>query len=232
MALTQLLREAASHLELNRDLKPPELWVGDNKVRLGDGVYQWVCWKDGAGVIRTQMGTAGNDILSRYHTQRWPRRIQRWIACSFNKRSVHKPWELKGFINVLAGIEISEGLDIDEKSNTFVSEVEIPQTPAKTNMFWGARINRNCTLLRLETIEALKMYCQHDYDGFMNLVHVYKTVITKDLCANTNSGPIFKPEMVKDAMQRLAATSWAGDVPHETIQYVRDILYHHLAHQK
>jgi len=232
MVLIQLLRDTTSHIELNRGLKVPELWVGEKEVWLGNGVYKWVCWKDGADVIRTRMGSGGNEILNKYRKQRWPRRFQRWIACSFNKRSGHKPWERTQFTNLLTEIETSLDLDIDEKSNVFISEVEIPRTPAKTNVFWGSRINRDCTLLRLETIEALKMYCQHDYDGFMGTVHRYKTVITNDLCANTNSGPIFTAEMAKDAMQNLAATSWAAPVPHETIQYVRDIIQHHLSNPR
>jgi hypothetical protein len=229
--LTQLLEDTSSQTERDRDDKVPELWVAGKEIPLGDGVYKWVCWKYGTGAVRTRMGTEGNEIIKRYRAQRWPRRVQRWMAFSFNKRAGHKPWERTRFTNVLSGIE-SLDCDIYEKSQSLISEVEISEIPAKTKVFWGARTNHDCTLLRVESIEALKMYCKHDYDGFMNMVHQYKTVITKDICENIPPGPMFMAGMVKDATQRLAATSRAGLVPDETDNYVRTILHHHLANRK
>jgi hypothetical protein len=225
-SLAQLLEEKTLQPEISWAKTTPELRVGEKEIRLGDGVYKWVFWKDDTGVIRTRVGKRGNETLRLYREWRWPRRVQRWMAFSFNKRAGQKPWERTRFTNVLSGIE---NYDINEKSQATISEVECAEVPAKTKIFWGARTNRDCTLLRVETIEALKMYCKQDFDGFMNMVHRYKTVITNDLCENITPGPIFTAGMVKDTMQRLAATSWAGLVPEETINYVRQILHHHLA---
>jgi hypothetical protein len=217
ISLAQLLEEKTLQPEINCAKTTPELWVGGREIRLADGVYKWVFWKDGNGVIRTRVGKRGNESLRLYREWRWPRRVQRWMAFSFNKRAGHKPWERTRFTNVLSGIE-SFNYDIYEKSQSTISEAECAEVKSKTKTFWGARINRDCTLFRVETIEALKMYCNEDYDGFINMVHRYKTVITNDLCENITSGPIFTAGMVKDTMQRLAATSWAGLVPDETIK--------------
>jgi len=230
ISLTQLLDDKAWQSEINRGKKTPELWVGAKEIRLGDGVYKWVCWKDGAGAIRTRMGIEGNETIRRYRSQRWPRRVQRWMAFSFNKRAGHKPWERTRFTDVLSGSE-SLNYDIYEKSQSMISGVGCSELPTKTKKFWGTRTNRECTLLRVETIEALKTYCRHDYDGFMSMVHRYKTVITNDIRENITPGPIFMAGMVKVATQRLAATSWAGLVPDETIKYVRQILHYHLANR-
>src|SRR5271154_2649819 len=137
ISLTQLLEEKTLQPEINGAKTTPELWVGGREIRLGDGVYKWVFWKDGSGVIRTCVGKRGNESLRLHRERRWPRCVQRWMAFSFNKRAGHKPWERTPLItNVLSGIE---NYDIYEKSQATISEVERTEVPAKTKTFWGAR---------------------------------------------------------------------------------------------
>jgi hypothetical protein len=105
------------------------------------------------------------------------------------------------------------------------------QNPRITRSFLGLVENRNCTLLRLETIEALKLYSQRDFCGFMDRIHQYKGIITLDIRNNLNRGPIFNAAMVKSAVEKLIKAALEEYLPLETFKYVRDIMFHYLANR-
>ena len=61
------------------ELNLAELWVDDERVEIGHGErYQWVCWKDETGVVRSR---AGKTTVSMVRVLKWPS-LQRWMALS------------------------------------------------------------------------------------------------------------------------------------------------------
>ena len=209
--------------------KLEELWVGNKHIQIDSkssesgGWYKWVCWKDAAGVIRTKIKSSN---VVEYRRMRWPTHRQRLMALSFDGRAAHKPWERERFTNILLGEPTNH--DILEKYESVVSEIEVDEYPSATSeVFWGLTTNRIFTLLRVETIKALKLYSQRDYEGFMNMIHKYKGLITKDICNNLNRGPIFSSGMVANALQVLVKAPDEG-IPTNKLVYIRDIIYHYL----
>jgi hypothetical protein len=157
---------------------------------------------------------------------RWPTYGQRLMALSFDGRATHKPWERERFANILIGEPTN--YDILEKHTSVVSEIEVDEYPfAMSKVFWGLTTNRVFSLLRVETIKALKLYCQQDYEGFMKMIHKYKGLITEDICNNLNRGPIFSSGMVANALDVLVKASDQA-IPNGTLGYIRDIVYHYL----
>jgi hypothetical protein len=107
----------------------------------------------------------------------------------------------------------------------------LPPLPEAPREFLGVVENRLCTLLRLETIEAFRVYCQRDFRSFMESVHQHKNLITLDIRNNLNRGPIFSAGMVAYALQKLIESSLNEYLPYEDLKYVRDIMFHYLANR-
>jgi hypothetical protein len=225
-----------------------ELWVGEEKVEMkrkrttglgtpDDGVYKWVYWRDGAGVVRTSVAKGGNAVVKTFRAMRWPKKYQRWRVFSFNGRDAHTPWERHNYANRLQKSSPS----LSSTNSTFAT-LEKPGakensiTPSTTKIvetktFYGTEENFTCTLLRVETIEALRLYCEGDYYGFMDMIHAHKSLITMDIRHNLNRGPIFSGAMVGYALNILVQASLRQFIPQETLACVRDIMYHYLANR-
>jgi hypothetical protein len=232
-----------------------ELWIGEDQVNIkrkrttglasaDDGAYKWVYWKDGSGVVRTAIRKEGSAVVKTLRAMRWPKRRQRWRVFSIHDRDAHAPWERNPYINRLQVQK--EKLDdpstdptsVDiEKSFARISQSPIPPSPTtgtnivQRKIFWGTEENLVCSLLRVETIDALYLYCTGDYDGFMKKVHTHKSLITQDFIHNLNRGPIFSGAMVGYALETLVKSSLKEFIPQETLAYVRDIMFHYLANR-
>lgn len=113
--------------------------------------------------------------------------------------------------------------------DTSIQDPSLPDTDSR--IFLGAFENRHCTLLRLQTIEALKLYSNRDFVGFMELIHQHKSIITLDIRNNLNRGPVFSGAMVGYALDKLIQSSLTEYIPYENLKYVRDIMYHYLANR-
>ena len=229
-SLARYLRTPSTPISLGEGLiqsNLSQLWVGEQDIFLHEkDLYRWVSWKDPSGIVRTKQWTK-NDAVANFRAERWSNPISRAMAFSFAKGDAHKPWERERFTDVLSGqsdILESVGMDIFEKTHFRVSEVEDDSQKAKTKMVWGTTMNRKFTLLRLETIEALKAYSQANYDEFMRLIEVHKDIITAELCSVFNRGPIFSPGMVAMALRNLLKNPDSV----ETNTYVKHIIHHYL----
>jgi hypothetical protein len=228
-----------------------ELWIGEDNVNIkrkrttglasaDDGAYKWVYWKDGSGVVRTAIRKEGSAVVKTFRAMRWPKRRQRWRVFSFHERDAHTPWERNPYVNRLQ--KLSSVARPNEPPNLYlekegarISQSSVPP-PLNTKVvqrkiFWGAEENFVCSLLRVETIDALALYCTGDYYGFMDMVHTHKSLITQDLIHNLNRGPIFSGAMVGYAMENLVKASLKEFIPQETLAYVRDIMFHYLANR-
>lgn len=97
--------------------------------------------------------------------------------------------------------------------------------------FLGSFENGNCTMLRIQTIQALKLYCERDFMGFMKLIQQHKSIITLDIRNNLGRGMIFSAPMVRIALQNLVEDSLQEYIPMESLSYVRDIIFHYLANR-
>src|SRR2546423_1426432 len=228
-----------------------ELWIGEDKVNIkrkrttglvsaDDGAYKWVYWKDGSGVVRTAIRKEGSAVVKTFRAMRWPKRLQRWRVFSFHDRDAQAPWDRNPYINRLqkekSAAPSNGPPDIGlEKSGAIISESPITTTPTintvQRKIFWGTEENLVCSLLRVETIDALALYSVGDYYGFMDRVHTYKSLITQDLIHNLNRGPIFSGAMVGYALENLVKSSLKEFIPQETLAYVRDIMFHYLANR-
>lgn len=218
-----------------------ELWVAEEKISMkkrrttglmatDDGVYKWVYWRDGAGVVRSSVPKDGNAVVKTFRAMRWPKRFQRWRVFSFHGRDAHTPWERHTYVNSLGSSPASSSTLVSIEKHEQPPEQK-PEKLVETKSFFGLEENISCTLLRVETIEALKRYCQGDYYGFMDLVHTHKSLITMDIRHNLNRGPIFSGAMVGYALNILVKASLAEFIPQETLAFVRDIMFHYLANR-
>jgi len=111
------------------------------------------------------------------------------------------------------------------------SSSDLVTSDANFREFLGVFENLYCTLLRVETIKALRLYCNGDFLGFMELIHQYKNAITLDIRNNLNRGPIFTAAMVGYALEKLVQSSITEYIPYENLKYMRDIMFHYLANR-
>jgi hypothetical protein len=110
------------------------------------------------------------------------------------------------------------------------SEKDVPPPAPESKSFVGSRrIER--VLLRVETIEALKLYCYQDYAGFMSMIHSRKSIITTDILNNLNRGPIFAGGMVGIALAVVVQKSLQEFIAQTTLICARDTIYHYLANR-
>ena len=227
-----------------------ELWVGQEKVRINkrkkskslrgdddDGVidYNWVLWKDHAGIVRTAMTPSGTSIVGNFRALKWPKRLQRFLALSFCGRDAHKPFERDLYTRILsepiAGHKNPDNTVFKKSSALLEPKALNAPLRAITKSFVGLKQNSECTILRSETVEALRLYCNHDYTGFLSALKKYGTIITYDIITNINRGPIFSPGMVSEALRCLMQDSLQEFIPQETLLWVKDVLFHYLANR-
>ena len=112
-----------------------ELWVREEVVVQGrkggtglskgaDGVYKWVFWRDGAGVVRSAVPKEGNSLVKTARAMRWPSRFQRWRVFSFHGRDAHTPWEKHRYVNRLEEVTVTTTIatSIEKHGSTTPSE--------------------------------------------------------------------------------------------------------------
>lgn len=217
------LRVSQEKVHIKQDSKS---WDEDRQ-----GSFRWVYFRDAAGVIRSSIAKDGTGIVKTVRTIRWPSRWDRWSAFSFNGRDAHKPWERHRFVNQLQlRIEsANSSTDVLEKPGSHHPQRHVAEP--QSVIYTGAHENSKCTLLRVETVHALKVYCQGDYPTFLSLLHTHKTLITQDIKANLNRGPIYNAAMVTQALSAVVKASLEEYIPQTTMAYVRDIMFHFLANR-
>ena len=77
-------------------------------------------------------------------------------------------------------------MKISEKAEFNVSEF-VAKDNLGVHQRYSGTVNRKCTLLRIETIAAIKLHCQRDLDRFNNMMQRRGSLVSNDIRRTLNA---------------------------------------------